>query len=111
MTEDSGVRLAWDEWFPYLEELLDQVAQSSVSELRELLDEVERCRVELEIGLNERREIALNWLWSAALAYLRLDFKEGDAHRAAAIQAYQASLAGVGILSAPSGVGFRARAG
>ncbi|HEY9420768.1 MAG TPA: hypothetical protein VIW92_05090 [Thermoanaerobaculia bacterium] len=105
MTEDFGNRLAredgmvrclkdrgWEEWFPYLLEFLDRVAQSPVSDIRELLDELERCRCELGISLCERREIALNWLWSTALAYLRLDFQEGDAHRAAAIQAYQASV-------------------
>jgi 1,2-phenylacetyl-CoA epoxidase catalytic subunit len=83
----------WEEWFPCLWESLGRVAQSPVSEIREFLDEMERCRYELGTALSERRQIALNWLWSAALAYLRLDFQEGDALRAAALQAYQASVA------------------
>jgi len=78
----------WDEWFAYLDGLVDASIGGRLPDIRELLQEARRCRSELGITAGEPRARVLDELWAAALFLVYLDKTAAESHHRAASQLY-----------------------
>jgi hypothetical protein len=79
----------WDEWFTYLDELVDFNLNGQIPDVCAFFRGAQQCRRELALGMNDPRARILDELWAAALLLVYLDVQAADLHRQAAARQHR----------------------
>jgi hypothetical protein len=78
----------WDEWFAYLDSLVDTSTRGQLPDVCDFLKEAQRCRSEMGFTRNDPRVRILDELWNAALLLIYLDMLAAETHRLSAAWLY-----------------------
>lgn len=78
----------WDEWFAYLDGLIDASTRGQLPDIHNFFRGAERCRAELGFARNDPRLRILDELWKAALLLIYLDMLAAETHRRSAARLY-----------------------
>lgn len=76
--------MTWDEWFVYLDSLVDARTRGQLPDIRDFLRGAEQCRSELGLTRSDPRVRILDELWEAALLLIYLDMLAAETHRRSA---------------------------
>jgi hypothetical protein len=78
----------WDEWFAYLDGLVDGSTRGQLPDICDFFKEAQRCRSELGLASNDPRVRILDELWKAGLFLTYLEMLAAETHRRSAGQLY-----------------------
>ncbi len=74
----------WNQWYADLDSLVDPKTGGQLPDIRDFLDESQRCRTEMGFARNDLRLRILDELWTAALHLVYLDKQAAETHRRSA---------------------------
>ncbi|HYU35272.1 MAG TPA: hypothetical protein VEW48_24225 [Thermoanaerobaculia bacterium] len=74
----------WDDWFAYLDGLVDPRTGGQLPDIRDFLQAAQRCRSEMSFSRNDLRLRILDELWRAALNLVYPDKQAAEVHRRSA---------------------------
>ncbi len=78
----------WDDWFAYLDGLIDASTRGQLTDIRDFLKGAQQCRSELGLARKDLRVQILDELWQAALLLIYLDMLAAETHRRSAARLY-----------------------